>query len=493
MNMILILFAMLSVSVRMSLNGVGILDSMPIALYILPLMIFLPIMIRAFYRSRTSAWNFVFLIISSVFYGMLSLLVRGLVFCLVFNIIALISIFIIGRFRPQGSLRQAGKKGIAYVLLMNMLSLTFPVSILVMGQIPIASAVRTEIPNITFCVPLADFDYPYFNITSLPSVISDLETAHFNLDFRVLENNNQSWSRLHDWLIALNESSVSYSITLTSDRESFVGDSPKAIGTTSVIQQVFTSHRNAILLLEDNLEGLTNTPLSIIFDLTISQSEWQKLMFHTRSLDLIGFTGLMRSSIYSTNISVIRQETTLLAEEASSLGTNLGILVEPFVLDDLQDNDNVAMRLSGVTIDTLGLWDTIQLFCSRSRFSVEMRGDVEAYLVESYSESVSLKGNMWTMRIGEVGNTTDIYGRSEPVYETFAILNNDINLAAGNGVDSITIDSLSSLLSSFGSNAIMDFYNSLVESNSGISNYTFRIYAFRAVFIAIDSFDFLFM
>ncbi|TFG31562.1 hypothetical protein EU527_12155 [Candidatus Thorarchaeota archaeon] len=490
-NMVLILFAMLSVTIRMSLNGVGFFDSMPIALYILPLMIFLPLMIRAFYRNRTSAWNFVFLVISSVFFSMLSLLVRGFVFCVVLNLVAVVSIFIIGRFRPQGNLRQAGKKGIAYILLMNMLSLTFPVSIIVMGQIQIAATSTSTIPEIILGVPLADFDFPYSYVNPTPSIISDLEVSQFGVDLRVLENDDDSWFKLTEWLHALNESSVLYTVTLTSDRALFVGETPTAIGTTDVIRQVFTSHRNAITNLTESLDGIINYPSTVIFDLTLSQQEWQKLMFHTRSLDLIGFTGLMRSSIYSTDVSVIDQESTLLAQEASNLGIQLGILIESFVLDDLQDNDNVAMRLAGVSISSLNLWDTIQVSCSRSRFSLEMRGDVEAYLVESYSESVAIKGSKWTMRLGDVGNDTDIEDRPAPVYETFDILNNDIKLAAGNGVDTLTIDSLSSLLSSFGPNAIIDFHESLSTTHSGSSRYTFRIYAYRAVFIAIDSFDIL--
>ena len=41
---------MIAVTARMSLSGVGIIDSMPIALYILPLVIFLPLMIRDYYQ-----------------------------------------------------------------------------------------------------------------------------------------------------------------------------------------------------------------------------------------------------------------------------------------------------------------------------------------------------------------------------------------------------------------------------------------------------------
>lgn len=487
--MVLILYAMISVTVRMSLNGVGLLDSMPIALYILPLSIFLPFMIRAFYRSRTSAWNFVFLIISSVFFSMFSLLVRGFIICVILNLTAVVLIFLIGRFRPQGSLRQAGKKGIAYVLLLNMLSLTFPVSIVVMGQTPIASVTTSNIPQIDLTVPLAEFDYPYSNVTPSPAVITQLETGHFGIDLRVMESDNESWNRLSTWIGALNQTSIAYTITLSSNRSSFVGDAPTALGTTEVIQDVYSSHRNALSSLSGILENISNIPTAILFDMTLSRQEWQELMFHTRSLDLIGFTALMRRSIDSTSVTIINQEALSLSQEASNLGFNFGVLIEPFVLDDLQDIDNVAMRITGITRDSLTLWDTIQVSCSRSRFSLEMRGDVEAYLVESYSETVGQRNGNWTMRLGELGNTTDSDGRLFPVYESFDIIANDVTLASGNGVEHLTLDSLPSLLSSFGSSAISELYDSLSKTTSAKSNYTFRIYAFRAVFIAIDSFD----
>ena len=487
--MALILYTMISVTVRMSLNGVGLLDSMPIALYILPLSIFLPFMIRAFYRSRTSAWNFIFLVISSVFFSMFSFLIRGFIICVIFNIAAVILIFIIGRFRPQGSLRQAGKKGIAYILILNMLSLTFPISIVVMGQIPIASVTTSNTPQIDLSVPLAEFDYPYSNVTPTSALVSEIETNQIGIDLRVLESDNQSWIRFDTWLNALNQTTIAYTITLSSNRSHFVGSAPTTLGSTNVIQKVYSSHSAALQRLSEALDGISNVPKSILFDMTLSQQEWQKLMFHTRSLDLIGFTALMRRSIYSTDISVINSDASSLAQEASTLGFNFGVLVEPFVLDDLQDSDSIFMRITGVTKNTLSLWDTIQVSCSRSRFSLEMRGDVESYLVESYSETVGMKNANWTMRLGEAGNITDTSGRLAPVYESTELLANDIILAYGNGVDHLTIDSLPSLLMSFGPMAISELHSSLVDTTTAKANYTFRIYAFRAVFIAIDSFD----
>jgi hypothetical protein len=61
----------------------------------------------------------------------------------------------------------------------------------------------------------------------------------------------------------------------------------------------------------------------------------------------------------------------------------------------------------------------------------------------------------------------------------------------GNGISKITIGSLPSLLSAFGNNAIAELRTALDATTQGVATYTFRIYAFRAVFIAIDAFDFL--
>lgn len=490
-NMVLILYTMISITARMSLSGVGILDSMPIALYILPLMIFLPLMIRDYYRSRTAASSFVILLIASVFFSMLSLLVRGFLVFVIFNIVAVVLIFILGRYRAKGSLRSAGKKGIVYIILLNMLSLTFPVSIVIMGQVPITHVTGNSDASIMLSVPLADFEFPYDNVTPTASIIGNLTANQFGVNLRVLEDDANSWLRLGEWLVALNSSSVPYSISLTADRASMVGSDPSVIGTTSVIHQVYESHGTALSQLVTVLENITSFPEHIFFDMTLSGPEWQKLMFHTRSLDLVGFTGLMRESIFSTDVTIINLDSYLLVQQAETAGLSPGIIIESFVIDDMQDNDNIAMRLSGVSMVSLDLWDIIEVSSSRSRFSIEMNGDVGEYLVESYSKSLGVLGPSYSMRIGEAGNATDIADRSEVVYENLEILCNDIVLATGNGVDNLTIDSLPSLLSSFGSTAISDLRELLDTVSTATATYTFRIYAYRAVFIAIDSFDIL--
>jgi hypothetical protein len=474
----------------MTLSGVGFVDSLPLAFYILPMMIILPIMVRSYYHGRTAAWNFFFLTICSVFFGMLSLLVRGFLICLIFNIVAVVSLFFMGRFRPRGKLRQAGKRVIAYFLLVNLLGLSFPVSIVLMGQNPIATLPVATNPQIRLSVPLADFDYPYQNVTPTPLLLSDILSNAFYLDFRVLENDVNSWTRLRTWLVAVNDTEILYSITLTADRGSLVGVDPQTLATTELIEDIYESHSNALSHLVDvELVNITNEPEFILFDMTLSRAEWQELMLRTRNLDLIGFGDLMRTSIYSVDNARIENASTLLDNAAFDSGITSGILIESFAVDDLLDGDSNAMKLCGITSTSLRDWNRVSVLCSRSRFSFEMNGDVGEYLVHSYSSSIDGFGSPWSIRIGEVGNSTDNLGRTDSVYEDLDIFVNDIALARANGMSRITIDSLPSFLNAFGSDSLPSLRSTIDNAEYGVATYTFRIYAFRAVFLAIDAFD----
>jgi hypothetical protein len=491
-NMVLILYALISVTSRMTLGGVGFVDSLPIALYILPMMIILPIMIRAYYTGRTAAWNFVFLMICTVFFGVLSVLVRGFIVCFVFNIAAAIFLFFLGRFRPRGRLRDAGKKVIAYFIFVNLLGLSFPISIVLMGQSPIASVAVNTPPELRFSIPLADFDYPYQNVTPSSQLLTDIESNSFSVDLHVLENDAASWSRLRNWLLALNETEIAYSITLTSDRSSLAGEQPTTLATTDLIESIYDSHSNALnQLIDFELTNITSMPEFILFDMTFSIPEWQEFMLHIRSLDLIGFGSLLRRSIHSVDLSRIESASSILHTQAEATGIDSGLLVETFVVDDLLNDASNSMRLCGVTPSSLRDWDYVSVSTIRSRFSFEMRGDVGEYLVHSYSSSISKQGSSWSMRIGEAGNSTDIFGRPDSVYQDMNTLVNDIAIVGGNGVEQLTLESLPSFLNAFGNNSLNEFRSAVDGVETGISTYTFRIYAYRAVFFAIDAFDFI--
>ncbi|MFW9808834.1 MAG: hypothetical protein ACFFE6_05555 [Candidatus Thorarchaeota archaeon] len=491
-NMILILYALISVTFGMTISGVAFVDSLPIALYILPMMFILPLMIRAYYTSRTAALNFVFLIICMVFFGTLSLLVRGFIICLIFNIAAAVSIFIMGGFRPRSRFRESGKKVIAYFIILNLIGLAFPISTILMGQIPIATTNVADVPDIWISVPLADFDYPYQNVTPTQQLLSDVLNNNFFLDLHVLENDPSSWERLRTWLLALNDTAVGYSITLTADRAILAGEDPQTLATTEMIETIYASHEAALdQIMNVETFDIINGPHFILFDMTLSREEWQALMLRTRNLDLIGFSDLMRASIYSVDIPRIENASLKLRNAASTSGITTGLFVESFVIDDLLDNDSNAMQLCGVTSSLLQEWNFFSVSCSRSRFSFEMSGDVGEYLVHSYSSSVARLGSQWSLRVGEVGNSTDVLDRTDSVYNDLAIIANDIALAVGNGVQFITVDSLPSLLSSFGIGSLSTLRSVIDETDQGVATYTFRIYAFRAVFLAIDAFDFI--
>ncbi|PNX52511.1 MAG: hypothetical protein BV458_09240, partial [Thermoplasmata archaeon M9B2D] len=319
-----------------------------------------------------------------------------------------------------------------------------------------------------------------------------LTSNSFGVDFRILEDDMQSWVRLRSWLVLLNDSAIEYSITLTPNRSALVDVSAQTLATTELIEAIYREHRDALLYLTNTtLLAITHLPQSIAFDLTLSRHEWQMLMLETRSLDLIGFSSLMRTSIFSVSVDRIENEATLLHNDIVTSGIIGGILVEPFVIDDLQDADTTSMRVCGVTFATLGLWTHHSVLCQRSRFSFEMQGDVGEYLVHSYSSSISRLGEQWSMRMGNIGNSTDVSGRVDSVYESIDILVNDIALAAGNGVQALTLDSLPSLLNTFGATGLTQLRDSIDAVVLGSATYTFRIFAFRAVFMAIDAFDFL--
>ena len=492
-NMLLIMYALISVTARMSLSGVGLVDSLPIALYILPLMIFLPIMIRAFYRERTAAWNFVFLMICTVFFSLLSQLVRGFVIFLVLNVSAAVLLFLMGRFRPKGSLKKAGKKGLLYVVLLNMLGLTFPISTVIMGQTPIVGVVVTQPGDVSLEVPLAMFDFPYVNLTPTSGILDDIEDFDFAIDLHVQEGDASSWQRLEDWVIALNSTSIMYTITFTAPGYTLSGGTIRSLTSTERLLQFYGNHSQALDQLDFLLttQGITNLPSVVLFDMTLPRNYWQKLMLHTRSLDLSGFSGLMRTSLYAVNPLEIQDAALDLVAQADSLGLAPGVMVEPFVVDDVLDGDTVAMRLCGQTVNTLKLWDRIDVLCSRTRFSYEMLGDVGEYMAASFASAIGSLGANWSMRMGEVGNRSDISDRTDSVYNSMDSLTRDIALSFGSGTEAITLSSLQSLMMFFGSGSIESLRSSIDAVDRANATYTFRIYAFRAVFAAIDSFDFL--
>ncbi|UCH05799.1 MAG: hypothetical protein JSW05_06445, partial [Candidatus Thorarchaeota archaeon] len=221
----------------------------------------------------------------------------------------------------------------------------------------------------------------------------------------------------------------------------------------------------------------------------LSTTEWQTLMQLTRSVNLPGFSSLIRTSIDSIDSSVIVGAAESLADFAHSAGLPCGVLIESFILDDTGDGDSLTTLVCGQTSDTLQYWDRVEVSCSRSKYSFEMNGDVGEYLAYTFSKSLAQHGSSWSIRLGAAGNKSDVFGRANDVYNTIQLIADDIAIASGNGAARITLESLPLLIETFGPYALDILSDYLADASSVGVTYTFRIYAFRAVFIAIDSFD----
>ncbi|MDF1539597.1 MAG: hypothetical protein P1Q69_11920, partial [Candidatus Thorarchaeota archaeon] len=96
-----------------------------------------------------------------------------------------------------------------------------------------------------------------------------------------------------------------------------------------------------------------------------------------------------------------------------------------------------------------------------------------------------------SIRIGMAGSSTELEPIRTIVYQSLDELSADIVRVSGNGIEIIVVTSLPSFINTFGSSGLLDLQNAIQSQNIVGSTYTFRIYAFRAVVMAIDSFDFL--
>jgi len=489
----LILYTLISVTSRMTLSGIGLLDSLPVVLYILPLLIILPLLVRGYYTTRFAPVNFVIMLISSVFFGMLTVLVRGFAVFLIINLIAVVTVFVMGRFRPNTSIREVGRKGCAVFLLFNMLGLMFPLTTITLGQTAIAWVEPSGTSEVFLDVPLAEFDFPYLNVTPDSGIMQSLNTSGFGVNLRVLEGNDYAWNNLTEWLVALNSTEINYAITLSSPRDVFVGSDTTRIGSTGVLQQVYASHTSTLdeLVLELEQLNITGLPELVFFDMTLSCVEWRTIMQLTRTVNLAGFSSLIRKSIDSIDRPVIEAAAGALADQSHDAGLQCGVLIESFVLDDIDDGDSLATLVCGQTTETLRNWDQVEVSCSRSRYSYEMNGDVGEYLTHSFSRSLVRQGSRWSIRLGAVGNLSDVHDRVNEVYNTLQLIAEDIAIASGNGASRITLESLPLLIATFGPDVLDDLSAEMSGSTRVGVTYTFRIYAFRAVFIAMDSFDFI--
>ncbi|MHA2425033.1 MAG: hypothetical protein ACXAEF_09615, partial [Candidatus Thorarchaeota archaeon] len=384
LNIILILYTMISLTSRLLLSGVPLIDSIPLAFYILPLMIFLPKLLLDFHRTRSGLLTIVILLIVTIVFGMISALVRGFIILMIVNAVSVVTVFILGRFRPSGSLKSIGRKGVAWLLILNSLGLMLPISITIMGQYPIGSASYSDTSEIFFEMPLASFEYDYVNITPDASFLSDFEPTGFGLDLRVNSFVNESLLMLDLWLTALSSTNIPFRITSSGAKDAYLARDPTLLGNTELLAFLYGHHWSALSYTIDKCTelGISTENLEMSFDMTLSQTEWISLMNKTRNVNLQGFSELVRNSLDSIDSTMFPEMVLATSELANENSINLNLIVEGFVIDDLLDDDATMMKLCGISPEVISiLGSEFEVLCDRSRYSEGMAGDVGEYLV----------------------------------------------------------------------------------------------------------------
>ncbi len=485
LNIFLIIFALISLTWRNLLVRVPLLDSLPLAFYILPLMVILPKILLDLYRTRSGLIAILIMTISAVVFGLISTLVRGFTVLVIVNIIASFLIFIIGRFRPSTPLKSIGKQGIAWFVVMNILGLMMPASVVFMGANPIATITANADTEFFVEMPLADFEYPYVNITTDTSLIDQLAINNFGVDLRVAPSNNLSLQRLEQWVVALVTNDIPYRITISADRSLLVETTDSA---NSIFDLMVDEYVDTLAGIHNLTEvySIDSTSFTILFDMSLSLIEWQNMMQYIRSVDLPHFSSYIRNETDKLDSSDITSNYLSLIEAATDYGISSSLIVDGFAIDDIVDGDILIAKMNGLTSEIIGLnMPTLEVSCSRTSYSQQMDGDVGEYLIYSYS----LSNQIHSMRLGIAGNLTGTSLIQYPIYESMSLLVNDMVIASGNGVPQIVISSLPSIISTFGFNGLSDLRSSYDSNTDANVTYTFRIYAYRAVMMAIDSFD----
>ncbi len=483
LDTLMILYALSSLVARMSFAGVGLVDSLPLSLYILPLLVILVSVLRGYVGTRVALGALVILGISGVVFGVLSNLVRGFVVLSFLNLFAVLLMPLLGPVLPPVRPKNMGRKGLVWLVVLNLLGAMFPVSVYVMGQVPVGSVdaspaqVYVDIPMSPELVPQA------------ASVLSNLSAHSLGADLRVSVDNNESWSRLEVWLTMLDSfDDIPILITLSLNRSVLIQSPMTTLGSTGLFDSMYGSYSDAIEQLTYVLEdaGISAAATTVMFDMRLSEPEWAALMGRMRSIDLAGVTSLYRHTLDLVSRSTVESLGLGLIASVHGAGLEVGFLIESFAFDDWLDNDTKVMLACGVTAFALNEADRIEVDCSRSRFSREMNGDVGEYLAYSYGLSAGAMNGarLVGLRLGR------LYDESGPMGSvlTPAMLQRDITVASGTGVSAITVESITELMS-HGGNWPEALLGPGSEAEPVGVRYTFRIYAFRAVTMAIDSFD----
>ncbi|MCF2137969.1 MAG: hypothetical protein K9W43_12115 [Candidatus Thorarchaeota archaeon] len=477
-NTLLIFYTVLTLIGRMTSGGMPLLDSLPLLLYILPLIVILFSILRGYYLTHVGLGAIFILLITGLVFGLVSILVRGFIALAILDIAAVIIIPLVGTIRAKTSWRDAGRKGIAWIIILNVLGAGFPAAVYVMGQSPIASVDATAPAHIGIDIPLLS------NNTPTNKTIQMLESAGVEANLHLFDYLPQSWESLTDWLSNMSGHNTQVSITISPDRENVA--SSIALGSNALFASIYNTMSADIDRIRNVVDNISTgiSKITIMFDLRLSSTEWNTLMTNTRTLNIMNFAALIRATVDSTDHTAIQQGLTSLLSNAQESGFDTGVVIDTIAFDDYLDGDGTLMLACGMTPNLINNVSRIEVDASRTKFSNAMLGDVGEYLVFSYARTMgSLADDKWSLRLGTVDPSVNSTG-----YRSIEGIGSDMALAGGCGVQRVTIESLQGLIA-LGDDALSDLTGLVDVSQFVPVTYTFRIYAFRAVTLAIDSFD----
>ncbi|MHA1806961.1 MAG: hypothetical protein ACTSX2_05255 [Candidatus Thorarchaeota archaeon] len=477
-NTLLIFYTVLSLISRMTSGGVPLLDSLPLLLYILPLIVILFSILRGYYLTHVGLSAILILLITGFVFGLVSILVRGFVILAILNIAAVIIIPLVGPIRAKTSWRDAGRKGIAWIIILNVLGAGFPAAVYVMGQSPITYVDATAPAHIGIDIPL------FSNNTPTNKTIQMIESAGMDANLHLFDYLPESWETLTDWLSNMSGHDIQVSVTISPDREDAA--SPANLGSDALFAKLYSTMSTDLTRIRNIIDNISQEipKITVMFDLRLSSTEWKTLMAATRTLNIMNFAALIRATVDSTNRTAIQQGLTGLLSNAQEKGFDAGVLIDTIAFDDYLDGDGSLMLACGMTPEIFNNISRIEVDVSRTKFSNAMLGDVGEYLAFSYARTMGLLAkDKWSLRLGAVDPPANSTG-----YSSIGEVGSDMAIAGGCGVHRVTIESLQGLIA-LGNDALSDLTGLDDVPQSVPVTYTFRIYAFRAVTLAIDSFD----
>jgi len=488
LDTILIGYVLVSIVFRLQVSGLALIDSLPIAMYVLPLFVFLSLIIRAHYKELSRIPSVAVMIIAGVIFAVISPLSVGFIIVSFANFISSFWLISTTTVTVEIDRSSINKKTIGYLVLLNLTGLLFPVSVYLMGSVPINSVSYNQEGNIFLEIDTNQLTSDDIIFNNGSALMQDLKETGFGLEFVINYGNNNSGNMLRAALRNVTGNGIAYSITLDANRSGLVPQNPSILGTNDIILGLYQRYS---LMLLDLVYALNSThiqsdPSYILFDMTLSPKERALFMNEVREIDLYGFSNIVSSTIASINQTSLDSYGTELRMACEEYGFSPGLIINSFVLDDTIDRDSTIMLACGATTEILEDFTNSQIDCIRSSFSSYMAGDVGEYLCYAFS---NLQGSMITsLRLGEIMPLPSSNQESIDSYHEMNLLVDDIAIALGNGAQSVTVIDLKRGLTLFGSDFLTDLEALLDSTNEVPVTYTFRIYALRAVIQAIDAF-----